>query len=68
MSLYLFILQSVCPYGFYGPNCAKECNSVCAGCNNVNGNCNSGCIPGLTGYYCNKSGEISGIYAFNISF
>lgn len=61
-------MQPVCPYGFYGQNCTKKCNSTCAGCNNVNGNCDSGCIPALTGYYCNKSDNISGTFAFDIPF
>lgn len=67
MSLNLFILQSVCPYGFFGHNCAKECKSTCAGCNSVNGSCDLGCIQGWTGYNCNKRDVLSGFYEFNLS-
>lgn len=68
MSLNLFILQSVCPYGFFGQNCAKKCFSACASCNNVNGSCDLGCIPGWTGYYCNESYDVSGIDKFDSTF
>lgn len=68
MSLNLLILRSGCSYGFFGQNCANKCNSTCTGCNSVNGSCDSGCIPGWTGYYCNKIDDISGIYEFDLSF
>lgn len=68
MSLNLFILQSVCAYGFFGQNCAKKCFNACAGCNNVNGSCDLGCIPGRKGYYCNKSYDVSGIDIIDFTF
>lgn len=67
MSLNLFILLTVCPHGFFGQNCAKECNRTCEGCNSVDGSCDLGCIPGYTGYYCNKRDDVSGIYKFDLS-
>lgn len=68
MSLNLLILRSGCSYGFFGQNCANKCNSTCTGCNSVNGSCDSGCIPGWTGYYCNKRDDMSGFYEFDLSF
>lgn len=45
-------LLTACFDGFFGQNCANECNSKCNGCNNVNGLCERGCDPGWRGDYC----------------
>lgn len=67
-SLNLLILRLGCLHGFFGQNCANKCNSTCTGCNSVNGSCDSGCIPGWTGYYCNDRDVIPGIHEFDLSF
>lgn len=67
-SLNLLILRSGCSHGFFGQNCANKCNSTCTGCNSVNGSCDTGCIPGWTGYYCNERDIIPGIHEFDLSF
>lgn len=48
----MFLLA--CPRGYFGNKCTEECNETCAECNNVNGMCESGCIPGWRGYLCNE--------------
>lgn len=58
-NLSLFCL-SVCPYGFFGRDCAKKCNETCLGCNNINGSCDFGCIQGWRGYYCHEGDDIAG--------
>lgn len=44
--------NQACPRGFFGQDCSEKCNDTCEGCNNVNGVCDSGCIPGLKGDIC----------------
>lgn len=61
-------MRSGCSHRFFGQNCANKCNSTCTGCNSVNGSCDSGCIPGWTGYYCNERDVIPGINEFDLSF
>lgn len=67
-SLILLILRLGCSHGFFGQNCANKCKSTCTGCNSVNGSCDSGCIPGWTGYYCNDRDVIPGIRDFDLSY
>lgn len=67
-SLDLLILRLGCSHGFFGQNCANKCNSTCTGCNSVHGSCDSGCIPGWTGYYCNDRDVIPGIHEFDSLF
>lgn len=48
---------SVCPSGFFGPNCSFTCSNYCEGngtCNHVTGICNEGCKQGLNGRLCGK--------------
>lgn len=48
---------SVCPSGFFGPNCSFTCSNYCEGngtCNHVTGICNEGCKLGLNGRLCGK--------------
>lgn len=59
--LYLFdhyFCYSACGRGFFGENCINECIKTCDDCNDVNGQCDSGCIPGWTGYFCQKRNSI----------
>lgn len=64
MTQILSILTLVCPYGFFGENCAKKCNDTCTGCNTVNGSCEFG----WRGYYCHESNDTSGNVVFVLSF
>lgn len=50
----LIISSLACQSGFFGENCRMKCVTKCAGCNNVNGVCNYGCLPGFTGYVCQE--------------
>lgn len=43
-----------CLHGYYGYNCNNTCNSACKGCDAVNGLCNTGCMPGWRGDYCQE--------------
>lgn len=43
-----------CPDGFFGKDCSEKCIATCAGCNTFNGLCDSGCISGWKGYFCNQ--------------
>ena len=43
---------SACTERFYGQNCEQQCFDKCDGCNNVNGSCDRGCLPGWTGDNC----------------
>lgn len=67
-SLNLTIIRSGCSHGLFGQNCANKCNSTCTGCNRVNGSCDTGCIPGWKGYYCNEKNVIPGIHEFDSLF
>ena len=52
-----FILIIVCNRGRYGPNCMTRCSQNCMKqeCNNIDGRCTDGCIPGWTGESCQQS-------------
>ena len=50
----LFVFCAECNDGFYGQDCSFKCISTCASCNNVNGVCDSGCLPGWKGVDCRK--------------
>lgn len=55
MLLFFYFLQNpACPRLLFGKDCSEKCIDTCAGCNNVNGLCDSGCIPGWMGDLCNK--------------
>lgn len=43
---------SACPRGYFGKECFQKCSETCAGCNNVNGVCDFGCVSGWTGIFC----------------
>ncbi|XP_056003431.1 receptor-type tyrosine-protein phosphatase T-like [Ostrea edulis] len=45
---------SECLDGWYGKNCATQCNPNCRGCNRFNARCESGCLPGWKGPLCEK--------------
>lgn len=57
---FLIHLILVCPAGFYGMNCSKECECRGNPCHPVSGMCF--CPPGLTGQHCQK-----GMFGFKIS-
>nr|XP_022308883.1 multiple epidermal growth factor-like domains protein 10 [Crassostrea virginica] len=46
--------ELACADGLFGQDCANICNETCAGCNNVNGLCDTGCLPGWEGNYCDE--------------
>lgn len=50
----IFFFSSGCPKWFWGEDCAKNCPDKCTGCNNINGLCEYGCVPGWEGYLCNE--------------
>lgn len=50
----LFPILQACPRGYFGNECSEKCNDRCVGCNNVNGLCDFGCIPGWRGDFCNE--------------
>ena len=54
MYISLFVFCAECNDGFYGQDCSFKCISTCASCNNVNGVCDSGCLPGWKGIDCRK--------------
>ena len=54
MYISLFVFRAECNDGFYGQDCSFKCTSTCASCNNVNGVCDSGCLPGWKGIDCRK--------------
>lgn len=43
-----------CPHGFFANNCSEKCIDTCEGCNNINGLCEYGCIPGWKGDLCSE--------------
>lgn len=43
-----------CHRGSFGENCADECFDTCNDCNGATGLCEYGCLPGWTGYFCQK--------------
>lgn len=56
--LYLFhlcICISACKRGFFGENCNHKCVDKCDDCNDEDGLCDNGCLPGWTGYFCQNS-------------
>lgn len=48
-------VKLACPIGFYGQDCSEKCNDTCAGCNHASGVCDSGCVSGWMGHFCNQS-------------
>lgn len=58
-----FSQNSACPLRSFGQDCSKKCIDTCAGCNIVNGMCDSGCIPGWKGDLCKEG--ISNLYECN---
>lgn len=59
----LIILFSLaCQRGFFGENCIKKCKDNCAGCNDVSGLCEYGCLEGYTGYFC-ENGDFNFSYS-----
>jgi hypothetical protein len=56
-----------CPYGFHGKNCATPCNTNCIGCNRFTGRCETGCLPGWKGTFCDKGYTIL-IFFFWLQF
>lgn len=48
----MYFDKLACSRGFFGEDCSKKCIDTCAGCNNINGLCDYGCIPGWKGYFC----------------
>uniref|UniRef100_K1RQK3 Multiple epidermal growth factor-like domains 10 n=1 Tax=Magallana gigas TaxID=29159 RepID=K1RQK3_MAGGI len=52
-----------CFRGFFGQECSQKCIDTCAGCNDINGLCEYGCIPGWKGYFCNEECD-KGSYGF----
>uniref|UniRef100_A0A2C9L1S5 Tyrosine-protein phosphatase domain-containing protein n=1 Tax=Biomphalaria glabrata TaxID=6526 RepID=A0A2C9L1S5_BIOGL len=50
----LYIYQIECSEHTYGDNCLENCNLTCLNsvCNNINGRCKNGCIPGKEGDFC----------------
>lgn len=46
----MFLLA--CQYDYFGQDCSEKCNDTCTACNNVNGSCDSRCIPGWMGEFC----------------
>lgn len=50
----ILVFFSGCPKLFWGENCVKNCPDKCNGCNNINGLCDFGCVPGWNGYLCNE--------------
>lgn len=58
-NVYLYIFDHyfcylACERGLFGENCINECIKTCDDCNDVNGQCDYGCLPGWTGYFCQK--------------
>ena len=65
MFIFLTIVFYIaCPYGYYGLDCKHACNSTCMGCEAVSGLCNTGCIPGWRGDYCQRSKLYIYIYIY----
>lgn len=54
--------------GYFGQDCAKKCIETCDGCNNINGLCNNGCMPGWSGYFCNQRLGIFHLIVFFVTF
>lgn len=54
INVIIIFVDIACLRGYFGQDCSEKCIETCAGCNNVNGLCDSGCIPGWKGYFCNK--------------
>lgn len=51
-----------CQRGFFGENCIAKCLSNCAGCNDVTGMCEYGCLEGYTGFFC-ENGDFNFSYS-----
>lgn len=49
-----FFFYSGCPKLFWGEDCVNNCPDKCTGCNNINGLCEYGCLPGWKGNLCNE--------------
>lgn len=49
-----FFFSLGCPKLFWGDDCVKKCPDKCNGCNNINGLCEYGCVPGWNGHLCNE--------------
>lgn len=50
----LNLFLSVCRSGYFGQHCSGACSETCVGCNHVNGSCDSRCLPGWKGGYCQE--------------
>lgn len=50
----LNLFLSVCRSGYFGQHCSGKCSETCVGCNHVNGSCDSRCLPGWKGGYCQE--------------
>lgn len=55
--MYIYILLTACPSGWYGPNCTNQCGINCYSCNRFNGDCEFGCMPGWEGRTCEDGTE-----------
>lgn len=68
-SSYYNIFEQACHRGFFGYDCSERCLDKCTGCNAITGLCDSGCIPGWKGYFCNKGTghNIYFLYPVNLS-
>lgn len=62
----ILVFFSGCPKLFWGENCVKNCPDKCNGCNNINGLCDFGCVPGWNGYLCNEG--IIDFFYFDLPF
>ena len=49
-----FIICLACHDGYFGFNCIHQCNKKCKGCDRVDGLCNTGCLQGWAGTYCEE--------------
>lgn len=51
----LFCFMTVCPKGYFGPDCLHKCSTYCSGnesCNRFTGVCDEGCKDGWSGPIC----------------
>lgn len=55
-----------CQNGYFGQDCAKKCIETCDECNNINGLCNNGCLPGWSGHFCNQRLGIFHLIVFSL--
>lgn len=59
------VYSLVCPPGWYGKNCSKECGPNCkSSCERFKGICKHGCKPGWKGSYCDMRNYASYKYHF----